>query len=72
MDLFSIEIKYRPLISTLTRNLNDLIHNRKYSVRNIYIWSQSKNIVRHCPYCFLHLKITKNVIIAVTTPVNVY
>ena len=45
MDLFLIEIKYRPLISTLTRNLNDLIHNRKYSVLNIYIRSQSKNIV---------------------------
>ena len=59
----------KPLISTLTRNFYDLIDNRKYSLLHIYIWSQSKE---HYPYCFLHLKTTKNVVIVVSTLVNEY
>ena len=60
MDLFLIEIKYRPLISSI---------NQKFE------WFDTQNKKtnkKHCPYCFLHLKITKNVIIGFTTPVYVY
>ena len=46
MDLFLIEIKYRPLISINQKFEWFDVHNRKYSLLNIYlVWSQSKSIV---------------------------